>query len=98
MSNFTMTVEGLVRQTGASERTLEYVFQERLGLSPKKYIRTYRLNRARRELTNPTHPGRKISDVANAWGFWHMGQFAGDYKALFGELPSETLRLCLSKP
>jgi len=30
--------------------------------------------------------------VANAWGFWHMGQFARDYRRLFGELPSDTLR------
>ena len=33
----------------------------------------------------------KILNIANDWGFWHMGQFAADYKSLFGELPSETL-------
>jgi transcriptional regulator GlxA family with amidase domain len=32
----------------------------------------------------------KIADAANAWGFWHMGQFAKDYRTLFGELPSQT--------
>jgi transcriptional regulator GlxA family with amidase domain len=31
-------------------------------------------------------------DVANAWGFWHMGQFARNYKRQFGELPSERYR------
>jgi hypothetical protein len=25
-------------------------------------------------------------------GFWHMGQFAADYRAIYGELPSKTLR------
>jgi AraC family transcriptional regulator, ethanolamine operon transcriptional activator len=32
-----------------------------------------------------------IGDIANTWGFWHMGQFAADYRRQFGELPSETL-------
>ena len=35
--------------------------------------------------------GKRVSDVVNDWGFWHMGQFAADYRKLFGELPSETL-------
>ena len=33
-----------------------------------------------------------IRDIANRYGFWHMGQFAADYKKLFGELPSKTLK------
>ena len=32
-----------------------------------------------------------IHEVANQWGFRHMGSFAADYKKQFGELPSETL-------
>jgi AraC family ethanolamine operon transcriptional activator len=26
------------------------------------------------------------------FGFWHAGRFSQDYKALFGESPSETLK------
>jgi AraC family ethanolamine operon transcriptional activator len=33
-----------------------------------------------------------INEIANRWGFWHMSQFAADYRRFFGELPSETLR------
>jgi AraC-like DNA-binding protein len=36
--------------------------------------------------------GVTVQDVAAHWGFWHLGQFAQDYKRLFGELPSTTLR------
>ena len=32
-----------------------------------------------------------IQDIASHWGFWHLGQFAQDYRHLFGELPSDTL-------
>ena len=31
-------------------------------------------------------------DAAAAFGFWHMSQFALDYREMFGERPSETLR------
>ncbi len=37
-------------------------------------------------ISNPT--------LAPAWGFWHMGQFAADYRKLFAKRPSETLQHC----
>jgi transcriptional regulator GlxA family with amidase domain len=30
--------------------------------------------------------------VAGRWGFVHLGRFASQYRQLFGETPSETLR------
>ncbi|CAG9232914.1 hypothetical protein BVI1335_880001 [Burkholderia vietnamiensis] len=33
-----------------------------------------------------------MQDVAAAWGFWHLSQFATDYRRMFGKRPSETLR------
>jgi AraC family ethanolamine operon transcriptional activator len=50
-----------------------------------------RLNGVRRELRHGTAELR-IGDVAARWGFWHQSQFAADYRTLFGELPSQTLR------
>ena len=32
-----------------------------------------------------------VKSVALTHGFWHLGQFAHDYRATFGEMPSETL-------
>ena len=32
-----------------------------------------------------------VKSVALAHGFWQLGNFAHDYRAMFGELPSETL-------
>ena len=87
-----ITVKGLCKMTGVSDRTLEYAFREKFGITLKAYIRAYRLNRVMRILTRSDRFNTKVCDVANSWGFWHMGQFASDYKRHFGELPSDTLR------
>jgi transcriptional regulator GlxA family with amidase domain len=80
------------RQAQVSERVLHYAFKERFGISPKRYLQAFRLDSVRAELRSADPSVAKISDVANRWGFWHMGQFAADYRRQFGELPSETLK------
>jgi len=87
-----LTVAALCRITGASERTLHSAFVERYGLPPARFMKAYRLNGARRAFGRIAPQDVKISDVANTWGFWHLGQFAKDYRRWFGELPSETCR------
>jgi len=84
------SVKELCKESGASERTLRRGFAERFGVSPKTYLQAQRLIGVRRDLRSSVQ-GERISDVANRWGFWHLGQFAMDYRRHFGELPSETL-------
>ncbi|WP_455196273.1 helix-turn-helix domain-containing protein [Kaarinaea lacus] len=75
-----------------SPKSKRHAFNDYYGVSPQQYLKSYRLNAVRKEMIaqNPSH--LKITDVANNWGFWHMGQFAQDYKRRFGELPSETMK------
>jgi len=61
-----------------------------LGLSPIQYLRYTRLNGVRRTLKN-AGGDEKIGDIAAKWGFWHLSQFAKDYKIVFEELPKDTL-------
>ncbi len=77
---------------GVSLRTLEYAFLDHFGIPPKTYLSSYKLNKVRKHLFRSQQSEVSIVDVANKWNFWHMGQFAKDYRRLFGELPSETLR------
>lgn len=51
-----------------------------------------RLNAVHKILIKAASVDVKVTDIANQFNFWHMGQFAADYKRLFGKLPSETLR------
>lgn len=87
-----VTVADLCRALRVSRRTLQYSFQETLGVSPCSYLRAVRLNGARRQLKSPASSVASVQDAAAHWGFWHLGHFSSDYKRMFGELPSETLR------
>jgi AraC family ethanolamine operon transcriptional activator len=81
----------LCRELGVSERTLHYAFQEVRGLSPMAYFKAGRLNAVRQELKTADAGTATVGEVAHRWGFWHTGEFAADYRRLFGELPSQTL-------
>ena len=85
------TIQEVCQAAGVSWRTLDYAFRELFGVTPKRYLQAMRLDGVRRGL-HRRGPSAKISDIANDWGFWHMGQFAADYRRQFGELPSETTR------
>ncbi len=85
-------MQDLWPSTSASERTLRRAFTEELGVGPKTYLNALRLNGAYRQLREADPSDTRVNDVAHRWGFWHMGQVAGDYRHLFGELPTRTLR------
>jgi AraC family ethanolamine operon transcriptional activator len=85
-----LTVRELCSRIRCSERTLQYAFKEGYGMGPKAFLQAWRLHRVRRDLANPSRRAAPIADVANRLGFWHMGQFAADYRRMFGELPRET--------
>ena len=76
--------------TNVSERTIEYAFLERFGVTPKNYLTNIKLHEVKSVLQSPSNR-ELISRVAKEFGFNHMGQFSADYKSFFGELPSETI-------
>ena len=83
----------LCHATGVSERTLEYVFRERVGLTPIAYLANLRLNLARLALVEgASDPSASVATVARRFGFLHLGRFAARYRAQFQESPSTTLR------
>jgi AraC family ethanolamine operon transcriptional activator len=88
----------LCGEVGASARALEYAFQGVYGMGAMRYLRTIRLNEVRKALL---HAGAAnsptVTSTAMDWGFWHLGEFAGAYRRLFGEAPSETLRAASRK-
>lgn len=85
-----LSILEICSRVGTSRRKLNACFQEVLGTTPVKYLRSLRLNGVRRAL-RAAGPDETVQNIASHWGFWHLSQFALDYKKLFGELPSATL-------
>ncbi|HZA09676.1 helix-turn-helix domain-containing protein [Mycobacterium sp.] len=56
-------------------------------------VKRLRLHKVHAELLNSCAGTATVSTVAARWGFLHMGRFAEQYHQLFGENPSQTLRV-----
>jgi AraC-like DNA-binding protein len=81
----------LCRIVGVSPRKLHTAFVSVTGMSPLAYLKRRRLSLVRRALRSGQGDARLVKSIALAHGFWHLGNFAHDYREIFGEAPSETL-------
>jgi AraC-like DNA-binding protein len=77
---------------GVSGRTLRNYCEEYLGMGPQKYLWLRRMHLARRELTVADPAVATVTRIALDHGFGELGRFAVQYRRLFGESPSITLR------
>ena len=73
-----------------SQRTLNSI-ADWDSMSAMQYLTKIRLHQVQRALTEAQPHQTIVSNEACHWGFWHFGEFTQAYKALFDELPSETL-------
>jgi AraC-like DNA-binding protein len=81
--------------TGASEHTLRCCCQEYLGMSAIRYLWLRRMHMTHRALMLATPAKKKtvtVTEIATDCGFWELGRFSVEYRALFGEAPSVSLR------
>jgi AraC-like DNA-binding protein len=82
----------VARAAGVSARALQLAFQRFRDTTPMAQLRALRLERARRALLEAGRDGGSVTSVAAAQGFGSLSRFEANYKARFGEPPSETLR------
>lgn len=86
-----ISIADLARHCGVAERTLNQHFRAFFGLSPGRYLRRLRFTAAREALL-AGEPGISVTEIAERFGFNHLGRFAEHYRKRFGESPSTTLR------
>jgi len=87
-----MSISQLSSIAGVSERSLRNAFYCVCTTGPKRYLRMLRLHQVRRSLRAAAVGTATVTHVATQHGFYELGRFAGEYRALFGEAPSETLQ------
>lgn len=91
-SNAPVYVLDLCAATGVSERTLRDAFLKQCGMGPMRYLKLRRLHQVRRSLHDAAPGVASVKAAALENGFWDLGRFAVDYRAMFGESPSQTLK------
>lgn len=85
-------ISQLCQALNVSRRTLHRAFHETLGVGPVTYLRRQRLSAVRTALLANATRTNTIAQVALNFGFDDAGRFAGYYRQLFGERPSQTAR------
>jgi AraC-like DNA-binding protein len=77
---------------GVSAQNLRLSCEEQLGMGPVEYLRRRRMQLAYCALRHRSPDMASVSAIARHYGFRALGRFAASFRALYGELPSATLR------
>lgn len=91
-----ITVENVATAIGVSVRSLERSFKQTRGCTPYQVILGMRFERVREALLNADETAT-VTKVALDHGFFELGRFAVRYRQRFGESPSETLRVSVTR-
>lgn len=85
-------IDDLCKATQVSERTLRNIFHEFFGVGPMRLLKVRQLREIRAALLRADPQRDTVTRIAARFGIWDFSLFARNYKALFGESPSRTLR------
>lgn len=81
-----LNVTNLGKAMGVGRNKLQREIKEATSLTPVEFLRSIRLNEAKKMLTDPT---KQISEVAYMVGFNNLSYFSRAFKCEFGVLPTE---------
>jgi transcriptional regulator GlxA family with amidase domain len=81
-----MTVEELGRLAGYSKRTLQRLFREYVGVTPKWVLSRFRLHEAADRMADGEHDWPRL---ALELGFFDQAHFIKAFKAVIGRSPAD---------
>ena len=85
-------IAALCRELAISERVLRDAFYRVRGLPPYRCLQMLRLSEVRRALMSAGGQSVTVTEIATSLGFVELGRFSVEYRKMFGESPSKTLR------
>jgi transcriptional regulator GlxA family with amidase domain len=95
-ANFGVRIDDLCRLARANPRTISRAFKVVHDTTPSRYLRELRLMEVRRVLLSGRNRA-SITQVATRFGFRELGRFSVLYRNKFGEAPSITNDLSISR-
>jgi AraC family ethanolamine operon transcriptional activator len=81
----------LCKELKISPRNAYLTFNKFYGFTPKQFLMSIRLTRAKKAFESSDFSFKSIQQIALENGFYHMSHFSKIYRDFFGELPSETV-------
>lgn len=86
-----ISIEDIEQAASISRNVLYASFKKHFGMPPTLYLKRQRLEGTRQEILSD-NGNLHITNIAYDWGFTHLGRYAQEYKRLFNETPSDTLK------
>ncbi|OMH29178.1 helix-turn-helix transcriptional regulator [Motiliproteus sp. MSK22-1] len=83
-----LSIQQIARRSYLSERKLERIFKQKVGISPKKYSRLVRLHQVRTVLKQST---LTLADISHLTGFYDQAHFNREFMKIVGMTPGEYL-------
>ena len=81
----------ICKVVGLGHRTVLRAVRIIHGTTPFRFAKSLRLSEVRKALLSAHLASETVTAVAMRFGFRELGRFAADYRAAFGESPSETV-------
>lgn len=85
-----LKIEKLSSETCISLRQLEREFKDKVGITPKHYLRIARLNRVQQLLENQQR--LNLTEIAHQSGYTDQAHFIRDFRNIIGERPTTFIK------